>query len=559
MATAISRIIAATDNVLQNKPGENAVGGVGAPPNAAAAPKPGATTVASGLCAALNTFYAEQAKASGFIPDIYEIIFADPIIENASIVPPGPLDKSLAGGSVTATAAGQLLGEKQSMSPTVRQKSATAGQQIVQFIDTVIRSSSYITAQQKVIWNSDTNEWNNNGNPQRFAWFSISCDAQPLKYDPKQNDFAYRMVYTVAPYQTPVASEYFESGAFRGVHKVFNYWFTGQNTQVLQYEQEFNKLWSQAITGYSTAENTKQSVNSRELWKKRVMPASGQARQGGDGKTFEPGANAADYLYSVDQANIRLVVLGDPAWIPSPKAMQPGKFVSAPFEADGTINAKASGAYFEFAWNQPQDYNLSTGIMDTGKNNYFADRSQGKAGLAQEAVTYQATHCKSTFRAGKFTQELKGIWVTDTAPVNTTDAGRNTGAPTAPTQPSGVGDRIISATGVVSPGSRIIQSTSKILQAGAALAVPKALESKAREAITDVVKSISGAQPVPAKPPSIDGDGVEPNTELQPPPVLPGEPVVGGPIANNNTLEVELLPTPSPTPPQGIVDDDQGT
>lgn len=549
MATAIPRIISATDKVPQTKPGESAVGGVGAPPNAAAAPKPGATTLGSGLCAALNAHYAEQAKIRGSIPDVYEIKFADPILENASIVPPGPLDKSMAGGSVTATAADQLLSEKQSMSPTVRQKSATAGQQIVQFIDTVIRSSSYITAQQKVIWNSETNTWDPNGpSPQRFAWFSVSCDAQPLKYDPKQNDFAYKMIYTVAPYQTPVASEYFDSGASRGVHKVFNYWFTGQNTQILQYEQEFNKLWSQAITSYSTAEDTKQSVNSRELWKKRTMPASGQARQGGDGKTFEPGANAADYLYSVDQANIRLVIMGDPAWIPSPKAMQPGKFVSAPFEADGTINAKASGAYFEFAWNQPRDYDLNTGLMDPGKNNYFADRSQGKAGLAQEAVTYQATHCKSTFKGGKFTQELKGIWVTDTAPTKTTDTGRNTTPPTTPAKTSGVGDRIIAATGGVLPTNQIIQSTSKVLQAGAASVVPANAEYTAPAPTTNVITSISGAQPLPAKPASIDGADV-PTTQFQPPPVLSGKP------GENRLGGFDL----SPDPPQGVVNDDQGT
>jgi hypothetical protein len=492
------------------------------------------------------------AKKRGGIPDVYEIKFADSILENASIVPPGPLDKSMAGGSVTATAADQLLSEKQNMSPTVRQKSATAGQQIVQFIDTVIRSSSYITAQQKVIWNPETNTWDPNGpSPQRFAWFSVSCDAQPLKYDPKQNDFAYKMIYTVAPYQTPVASEYFDSGASRGVHKVFNYWFTGQNTQILQYEQEFNKLWSQAITSYSTAEDTKQSVNSRELWKKRTMPASGQARQGGDGKTFEPGANAADYLYSVDQANIRLVIMGDPAWIPSPKAMQPGKFVSAPFEADGTINAKASGAYFEFAWNQPRDYDLNTGLMDPGKNNYFADRSQGKAGLAQEAVTYQATHCKSTFRGGKFSQELKGIWVTDTAPTKTTDTGRNTTPPTTPAKTSGVGNRIIAATGGVLPTNQIIQSTSKVLQAGAASVVPANAEYTAPAPTTDVITSISGAQPLPAKPPSIDGADI-PTTQFQPPPTLRGNPTAG-------FDGLDLSPVPTPTPSQGVVNDDQGT
>ena len=551
--TAIPRIISATDKVPQTKPGENAVGGVGAPPTAAAAPRPGATTVGSGLCAALNTFYAEQAKASGFIPDVYEIKFADPILENASVVPPGPLDKSMAGGTANATAADQLLSEKQNMSPTVRQKSATAGQQIVQFIDTVIRSSSYITAQQKVTWNPDTNAWENNGpSPQRFAWFSVSCEAQPLQYDPKQNDFAYKMIYTIAPYQTPVASEYFDSGASRGVHKVFNYWFTGQNTQVIQYEQEFNKLWSQAITSYSTALDTKQSVNSRELWKKRVMPASGQARQGGDGKTFEPGANAADYLYSVDQATIRLIIMGDPAWIPSPKAMQPGKFVSAPFEADGTINAKASGAYFEFAWNQPRDYDLNTGLMDPGKNNYFADRSQGKAGLAQEAVTYQATHCTSTFKGGKFTQELKGIWVTETTPTKTTDTGRNTNPATTTAKTSSVSDRIIAATNGALPANRIIQSTSKVLQAGAASAVPATTEYTAPAPTTDVITSISGAQPLPAKPASVDGADL-PTTEFQPPPVLSGKP------GENGLGGFDLSPAPDPNPSQGIVNDDQGT
>ena len=94
--TAIPRIISATDKVPQTKPGENAVGGVGAPPTAAAAPRPGATTVGSGLCAALNAHYAEQAKIRGSIPDIYEIKFADPLLSNASVIPPGPLDKSFA-------------------------------------------------------------------------------------------------------------------------------------------------------------------------------------------------------------------------------------------------------------------------------------------------------------------------------------------------------------------------------------------------------------------------------------------------------------------------------
>ncbi len=553
--TAIPRIISATDNVPQTKPGESAVGGVGAPPKADAAPKPGATTLGSGLCAALNAYYAEQAKNKRQIPDVYEIKFADPILENASVVPPGPLDKSMAGGSTNATAADQLLSEKQSMSPTVRQKSATAGQQIVQFIDTVLRSSSYITAQQKVTWNPDTDQWDDNGKPQRFAWFDISCEAQQLQYDPEQNDFAYKMIYTIAPYQTPVISEYFESGEFRGVHKVFNYWFTGQNTQVMQYEQAFNHLWTQAITSdISKSSGTAPSQtgqNSEALWKKRVMPASGQARQGGDGKTFEPGANAADYLYSADQADIRLVIIGDPAWIPSPKAMQPGKFVTAPFEADGTINVSASGAYFEFAWNRPRDYDLNTGIMDTGQNNFRTNYVSTDAGLAQQTVTYMATTSKSIFRGGKFTQELEGTRVQNTFSTKAPDTGRNTTPATTTAKTSGVGDRIIAATNGALPINRIIQSTSKALQAGAASTVPTATEYTAPAPTTNAITSISGAQPLPAKAASVDGAEL-PTTEFQPPPTLRGNPTGGAD-------GLDLSPAPDPNPSQGIVNDDQGT
>jgi hypothetical protein len=59
--------------------------------------------------------------------------------------------------------------------------------------------------------------------------------------------------------------------------------------------------------------------------------------------------------------------------------------------------------------------------MDPGQNNYFSDRENGRAGLAQESVIYKATSVKSKFSRGKFTQELKGAWLFD---------GKNTVTPT---------------------------------------------------------------------------------------------------------------------------------
>jgi len=387
----------------------------GPPPKASGAPYRVGTMEATGLCAALNLYYAEEARGRNGIADVYEIQFLDPILSDAKLVTNSTgVDKVFTGANTQLTASAKLDSDKQSMNTAIRVRSCTAGQQIVQFIDEVMRNSSYIVDQQKYEWVDG--KWTNRGRPnQVFAWFDISCEAQVIKYDETARCNAYRMIYKVATYQTTVTSEYFDPGPFRGVHKVYNYWFTGQNTQVIQYEQSFNNLWAQTISasGLEQAQYIQNNVNSSLVWRKRFQPASNQTREGAAGNTFEPAANAADMLYTADLAKINLNIIGDPAWIPSPKTPQPGTFVVSPFFADDTINYGAGSPYFEFAWNRPVDYNLDTGLMDPGQNNYFADRENGRAGIAQQSVIYKTTGIKSKFGRGKFTQELAGVWLMD--------------------------------------------------------------------------------------------------------------------------------------------------
>lgn len=552
------------------KPGETAVGGAGAPSKADAAPKPGTTDQGTGLIAALNHYWGNISKNKGFIPDEYAIKFADPLLMNAKVAPPGPLDKSFAGGPPQQTAADELLPEKQNMSPNVRQRSATAGQQIVQFIDTVLRNSNYITDQQKVVWNSKENYWEANGKPaQNFAWFNISCQAEQLQYDPKQNDFAYRLTYIIAPYQIPVLSEYFDNTGFRGVHKTYNYWFTGQNTQVLEFEQAYNNAWTQALTSDISVragnESTASLVNSREQWKKRYMPASNQARQGGDGKTFEAGANAADYLYTTDTAIINLKILGDPAWIPPPTNIQAGQFSTSAFFPDGSINTGASAPYFEFAWNKATDYNLNTGLMDTGQNNFGADRTSGAAGIAQTAISYAANTVKSIFRGGRFSQELNGTWLqSPTKKAVNSERQPDTPKipPMAPLRPLirvGPDGRIppLRPPIQIGPDNRI-----RPLGAGAALAPNAALEAIQVAALgltsstlpANSIAPINTAELRPALPPNQE-PALQLAVAVAAPSVLPAGGFGSGstnPSVNRDT------PVFTAAAPQGIVNDDQG-
>lgn len=394
-----------------------------APANASDAPKTSTVTIGSGLVAALN-LYQQQLKQKKLIEreDVYEIKFADNIIAGASIVPPAGLDKALAVGGGGGTAADQKLPNKQSMDPTVRARAATVGQQIVQFIDQVIRSSNYIQNQAIQVYNQTTKEWDKRPtNANQFAWFQVVCNVeQLLPYDNKRNDFAYKMTFTIVPYETPMLSTFFPSGQYRGVHKDYQYWFTGQNNSVLSFEQSYNAQWVQAITGNLPPDNRVLKVNDQTSfgasdyalrWKTNVFPASSQSNQGGENNTMEPGANAADFLYTADLATAKIVIVGDPAWLPSPASQIVTKdsFTVNPFLTDGTVNSIASGAYFRIRFNTPADYNLQTGLIDPSDQ---SSTTLNARGVNTVETIYKLQHLTSTFKGGKFTQELTGSWVT---------------------------------------------------------------------------------------------------------------------------------------------------
>ena len=387
-----------------------------APSKANAAPKPSVTTVGTGLISALNNYQQQLFNLKLIeVADQYSIEFADSIIADASIVPPTGLDKALAVGAKGGTAAQQLLPNRQSMDPGSRARAASVGQQIVQFIDQVIRSSTYIQEQAVQTWDQSTGSWTTPKTKpaQQFAWFQVICNVQPLAYDNLRNDFAYKMNFLIVPFETPMLSTYFPSGKSRGVHKFYPYWFTGENNAILSFEQSYNAQWTQALTGTQPPDNRVERVNDYgdyvQRWRTNVYPASSQSNQGGDKLTMEPGANAADFLYSADLMTATVNIVGDPAWLPGAREVTKDTFSSDPFLSDGTINSVASDAYFAVSFNTPADYNLNTGLINPTDP---LSTTFNASGINNSTTVYRAVESTSMFKAGKFTQELKGTWVT---------------------------------------------------------------------------------------------------------------------------------------------------
>lgn len=394
--------------------------------NAAPSSKP---TIRQGLMGAMNDFQQKLVRDGVYTyADHYEIVFANgaEAIRDASITKPNNtiknLGKSPMGKPATQDPAG-LDPRKNQVDNTLRNSAVTAGQQLLQVIDLTIRNSTYITQQaREVNQEVQTDEL---GIPlesptgalatAKVTWFNITMESIPRvnEYDYKRNDYAYDIRYIISPYTvTNFDSKYFPVPKFNGLHKSYKYWFTGQNSAVLDYQATFNSLYNMTVSGSEPGSSATEAIRRKFTSSMREIPtyvyqaSSSEARIGADGKGNEISSNAAQYLYSPsDLATTKLRIVGDPGWIQQGSiaaGVDPKNFQYQGFLPDGTINFDSQQVMFEIAWQRPEDYNINTGLADP------YETLNGGPREPLQSFVYQARKCVSEFRQGKFEQTIEG-------------------------------------------------------------------------------------------------------------------------------------------------------
>jgi hypothetical protein len=422
-------------------------GSQSAPSKAPAAP--GKTKdVFTGLCEALNTFQRRLADPKNpnrkyDVPDEYEIEFVPVSIGSSTLKRQGTTDKSKT--PLQQPTPGALNPASNSVDNNASVKSVIAGMQIVQFIDQIMRESSYITDQQKYIVDPETQKTKPNPNPPGniMAWYKISVEATQLDYDARRRDHAYRMKYIVSPYAiNEMPSDWFNPSRYRGSHKSYNYWFTGANSEILSFEQEYNNLYRLITSGIDIPSQQPQTdFRNPNQYRKTFLPTSENHVKGADGYVNEAGDNGASFLYSpADQARARLRIVGDPAWMQQgevAEGISGPNFSFSAFTDDGTINYDSQEVVFDISWNQPADYNLNTGLVDLNRTEIKPDGTYGTQ--PQFNFTYTAIKCRNIFSKGKFEQELEGRLLIETGK-NTTV--KNSGRPAVGSPTSGAGTRV---------------------------------------------------------------------------------------------------------------------
>jgi hypothetical protein len=395
------------------------------PSTAAAAPSP-KKTITEGLMGAMNDFQQELVRRGTYLKaDEYAIEFvgipglasaAD--ISDAKIqLPNTKKDHSKAPmQQPTTTSPSGLNQQTVAVDYENRNFSITAGQQILQVIELVIRNSSYIGKQKLVIVDPDGVQTLNQQTTKNVTWFTISMSCERKDFDSNRNDYAYKIKYTVSPFLVKnLNSQYFPTTKFSGVHKSYPFWFTGQNTAVKDYQETLNTMFVSTLSGNGPGTSITSQLNKKytssmaDLVKYSYSPRSDASNFGADGKELEPNANAAEILYNPsDLANTKVRIIGDPAWIMQGSQFKP---VTAStvypaartgFEADGSISFDSQDILFEMLWQRPEDYDLSTGLADP----YVKQSGSDKKPL--QSRVYIATKVTSEFKGGSFEQTLDG-------------------------------------------------------------------------------------------------------------------------------------------------------
>jgi hypothetical protein len=390
-----------------------------APANAAPSNK-----IIAGLMASMNETQQELVKRGIYsIADVYSIEFVGPgakAISGAKLqLPNAKVDKkqTASGASTTKEGGAALDPNRQAVDMVSRTFSITAGQQLLQVIEQVIRNSSYVTDQALVVLNPDgTYTPNPKANPSKpMKWFEISMSATAIgdKIDPLRNDYAYDIKYVVRQKIIPnFDSKYFPVSTFTGVHKSYPYWFTGNNTAVLEYQETLNALYHVTVSGDAKVgeDRTKREQYTSSLADVRkyaYSPRSNASSQGAGGKEYELGANAAEVIYSPgDLAQAKVKIVGDPAWIQQGSLFRSAEQIistSNGFDPDGSISFDSTMPMFEVVWQRPQDYDIETGLADP-----YAKQPSEYNRSPQQSRVYVATEITSEFNKGAFTQTLEG-------------------------------------------------------------------------------------------------------------------------------------------------------
>jgi hypothetical protein len=286
---------------------------------------------------------------------------------------------------------------------------------VVQCIRTFILQSSYAEYALKVIMDSDAKAVAESKNPNKqktvqedpgiFKWYNLSSKITNPKWDQKRRDWVYDIKYQISTYLAPVIESAYTSPRYKypGPVKRYNYYFTGNNTEVISFDFSLDANYYISLTTESGTDSVSSSVPISRARDTTNQPSIGKLGQGAETQN----SIASNLMDPKGLNEAKITIMGDPDFLMRDTANSTEELYRRFYEDDGyTINANSGQVFVELTFNQGVDYNNKSGLFDINGSIIFWKypddvRKQLKNDNTAIVVLRQMD---SIFNDGKFTQ-----------------------------------------------------------------------------------------------------------------------------------------------------------
>lgn len=338
-------------------------------------------------------------------------------IANARIVVPTDTDKSKTEGSGAKNTndSNPKTASAATYNPNSKQIQFKDGTSVLQAVEQIISQSTYVLDAMKQKYTTALEPNSNTGAPEQLAgtgtgplrWYKVTPRVTNPRRDPNISDYAYDITYVIQPYKTPVtmAAGVGKTDDYPGPVKRYEYWFSGQNSEVLNFEVQFENLFFNVAL---EAGNSSSAANA-DVPQVINRPTQFGVKLGERGYAPEPIRGYITSLYDIQAwSEGKITIMGDPDWIMNPEASRPPN--SGKVDGDGrTVNPRAGQVFIEINFYEGYDYDHDLGLFQINDSIFFVDYPESiQSGLLKRGggVIYMVTEVISYFRGGKFTQEL---------------------------------------------------------------------------------------------------------------------------------------------------------
>ena len=287
---------------------------------------------------------------------------------------------------------------------------------IMQAINSVIAQSTYLSDALKVIQSAEVdnmagpNDTIPNPAPtKKLRWYNLSASVKCLDFDTAIGDFVYEITYYIQPYEIPyIQTPYADKTVkYYGPHKRYDYYYTGQNSEILSYEQVLNNAYFMATLIPTGNELSQGGPTDQPTI---PMGEQNQDKTGGKNTKMQTQNTVQTSLYDPGSyATAKITIIGDPDFLMQDSPASANQIYRQYYGSNGfTVNPNGGQVFIEIDFKEGVDYSNDTGLMTINESVQFWKYSPEVSKLIK-GVSYMLTTVDSTFSGGKFTQVLSGV------------------------------------------------------------------------------------------------------------------------------------------------------